>query len=170
MDAGLVITSKREVREYADRPLPDDVRRRILDAGRLAGSASNRQPWRFIVVEDPALRGRVAEAVFEPGNVHGAAFVVAVVVGGKGPVAFDAGRAAQNMMLFAWNEGIGSSPNGMPDPEAVGEMLGVAEGERPVIVLTFGYPARARDPEGRTPEEWSARANRKPLDELVRTV
>jgi nitroreductase len=169
MDALLALASKREVREYADRPVPDDVRRRILEAGRVAGSAQNRQPWRFLVLEDPELRKQVAETVFVPANVHGAPFAVAVVVSGKGPVSFDAGRAAQNMMLAAWSEGVGSSPNGMPDPDATGQLLGMGEDERPVILLTFGYPARPRDPESRSAEEWLARANRKPLDELVET-
>jgi nitroreductase len=169
VDAGLVIASKREVREYADRAVPDDVCRRILDAGRLAGSAQNRQLRRFVVVDSQQLRERLAELVFAPANVRGAAFVVAVVVRGKGPSAFDAGRAAQNMMLGAWNEGVGSSPNGMPDSEAGGKLLGIAEDERVAIVLTFGYPARPQDPTARTLEEWSEGANRKPLDELVET-
>jgi nitroreductase len=170
VDADLVIASKREVREYADRPIPEDVRRRILDAGRLAGSAQNRQLRRFVIVEDEGVRERLAESVYEPGNVRGAAFIVAIVVGGGGPLAFDAGRAAQNMMLAAWNEGIGSSPNGSTDHEAVGELLGVGENERTAIVLTFGYPAKPRDPASRTVEEWSRRAKRKPLDETLETL
>ena len=167
MDASLAVASKREVRDYSDEPVPDDIRRRILEAGRVAGSAANRQPWRFFVLEDDGLRERVAQTVFEPGNVLGARFTVAIVASGKGPLAFDSGRAAQNMMLAAWNEGVGSSPNGMPDPDATAELLGVREGERPVIILTFGYPAHPRDPEGRSLEEWLAQAKRKSLEELV---
>jgi nitroreductase len=169
MDAYLAIVSKREVRRYAERPIPADVRRRILEAGRVAGSAQNRQPWRFLVVEDADLRGEIAETVFAPDNVRGAQLVVAVVVAGKGPLAFDAGRAAQNMMLAAWSEGVGSSPNGMPDPDATGQLLGVEEGQRPLIILTFGYPIGGREPESRSPEEWLARAPRKPLAEIVTT-
>ena len=170
MDAALVIASKREVREYSDRAIPDDVRRRILDAGRLAGSAQNRQLRRFVVVESGELRERLAEDVFEPGNIRGAAFVVAIVVWGKGPTAFDAGRAAQNMMLAAWNEGVGSSPNGSPDPEGVGQLLDLGEDERVAITLSFGYPAKSRDPASHAVEEWSGRARRKPLEEVVDTV
>jgi nitroreductase len=166
----LAIASRREVREYERRPLPPEVERRILDAGRLAGSASNRQPWRFLVVEDAVRRDRLADRVFEPGNIRGAALVVAVVVSGKGPLAFDAGRAAQSMLLAAHDLGVGASPNGMSDSEAAAEVLGLPEGERPVIVLSFGYPARPRDPAGRSAEEWSERANRLPLDELVRRI
>jgi nitroreductase len=74
------------------------------------------------------------------------------------------------MLLAAWDEGVGGSPNGTPDADAVAVLLGLREGERPAIVLTFGYPAKPRDPASRTAEEWSARAGRKPLDELVERV
>jgi nitroreductase len=168
MDVRLAIASRRETRRYADRELPGEVVERILDAGRLAGSASNRQPWVFVVVEDPEVRARLAEQVFAPGNVLGAKLVVTIAASGKGPLAFDCGRAAQNMLLAAWNEGVGGSPNGMPDPEAAGRLLGLAEGERPYIVLTFGYPARPRDPESQTSDEWSSRANRRPLAQVLR--
>ncbi len=167
MDTFLAVASRREVRRYADRPIDDAVERRILEAGRVSGSSKNRQPWRFVVLEDPATRERAADAVWNGDNVRGAALVVAVVAGGKGPVQFDAGRAAQNMMLAAWNEGVGACPNGISDPEAMSEILGLGEDERFAIVLTFGYPARDADPAGRTPEEWLGRAGRRPLEEIV---
>jgi nitroreductase len=163
MDTWLAVASRREIREYADRELPGEVVRRILDAGRLAGSAKNRQPWRFLVVDDPQARTALAEAVYEPGNVRGAKLVVAVLAKGS----LDTGRAVQNMLLVAWNDGVGSCPNGLADPEAARAALGLAKGDELAIVLTFGYPARPRDASSRTPEEWSARANRKSLDELV---
>jgi nitroreductase len=166
MDTFLAIASRREVRVYADRPIPDEVVRRILDAGRLSGSAGNQQPWRFVLVSGEA-QAALADAVSEPGNVRGAALVVALVVGGKGPVSFDAGRCAQNMLLAAWNEGVGGSPNGVADRDAANAIVRVPEDQSIAIVLSFGYPARPRDPESRSAEEWSARARRKPLDELV---
>ena len=167
MDTFLAVASKREVREYAGRAIPADAVQRILEAGRVSGSSRNRQPWRFIVVESPSLRERLAGAVYAPGNVRGAALVVVIAIGGRGPVAFDAGRAAQNMMLTAWNDHIGSCPNGIPDPEAVAELLDLAEGERATIVLTFGYPAHTRDPQRHEAIEWVERADRKPFDEVV---
>src|SRR3954463_2386093 len=103
MDAFLAVVSKREVRRYDARPLDEDSSRRILEAGRVAGSAANRQHRRFVVLGD---RDAAAEAVYAPDNLRGATLVVAIVVAGKGPLAFDAGRAAQNMMLAAWSEGI----------------------------------------------------------------
>lgn len=170
METWLAIASRREVRDYASAPVPEEVERRILDAGRLSGSSQNRQQWRFVVVESAERREALADLVYTPGNVRGAQLVVAIAVGGKGPTSFDAGRCAQNMLLAAWDAGVGACPNGMPDDAAVAGLLGLREGERPAIVLTFGYPARARDPAARSAEQWSARAGRKPLAELVERV
>jgi nitroreductase len=170
MDTFLAIVSKREVREYEDRPLPEDVRRRILEAGRLAGSGANRQQRRFVALETREAVERAAEWVYEPSNLLGAALVVAIVVYGKGPTSFDAGRAAQNMMLAASNDGVGSSPNGVADAGRMAGLLELQDDERVAIVLSFGYPARRRDPESRPAEEWIARAARKPFDEIVSTL
>ena len=164
MDTLLAIASRREDRRYDDRPIPPEVERRILEAGRVAGSAANKQPWQFLVV-DPE---RLAETVYEPGNLLGAKLVVVILSTGKG--GFDIGRAAQNMMLAAWNEGVGSCPNGISDRSRVVDLLNLGDGDEPVIVLSFGYPARKRDPESRTPEEWIERANRKPFDEVVKRL
>ena len=166
MDTYLAIASKRDERRYDPRPVPGDVVERILDAGRLSGSAVNRQPWQFVVVEHGAAVEQLAEGVYAPQNVKGAALVIAVVT--RGTPAFDAGRACQNMMLAAWNEGVASCPNGLADQERAREVLGVAEDERVATVLSFGYPAIPRDPASRSPEEWSSRANRKPLKDVVR--
>jgi nitroreductase len=160
VDTYLAIASRREVREYTDDPIPDEIVHRILDAGRLAGSSRNTQQWEFVVVSD---KQALAAAVYAPGNVLGAALVVAVA-GSAFP--FDKARAAQNMMLAAWNDGVGSCPNGISDAEAAERIVGGPVG----IVLTFGYPAKPRDPNSRSAEEWSAGAKRKPFDEVVRFV
>ena len=164
MDAYLAIASKRDVRAYADRAIPDEVRLRILDSGRLTGNSRNRQLWEFVVVSGEA-QERLAEAVYAPENVRTAALVVAIV-GEAG--AFDVGRCAQNMMLGAWGDGVVSCPNGIRDAEAATEICG---GDVRAI-LSFGYPARpwSSANQSRTAEEWSARANRKALSDLVREV
>ena len=162
MDPYLAIASKRDERDYAETPVPAEVQQRILDAGRLTGSSKNRQPWEFVVVSGVA-RDRLAEAVYAPENIRSAALVAAVVGEASG---FDAGRCVQNMMLAAWGDGVVSCPNGVRDGEAAAEICG---GDVRAIV-SFGYPARPRDPESRSADEWSARANRKPLSELVREV
>ena len=161
MDVYLAIASKRDQRDYADTPIPDDVLGRILDAGRVSGSSRNSQRWEFVVVE--SAKEQLAETVYEPGNVQGAALVIAICGDAQG---MDVGRCAQNMMLCAWNDGVTSCPNGIRDPDAAAEVCG-AEVK---TVLTFGYPARPRDPQSRPAEEWSARAKRKSLDEVVRRI
>ena len=170
MDTFLAIVSRREVRAYADRQVPEEVQHRILEAGRVSGSSANKQQWRFVVVESQGAKQRVSETVYVPANLTTSAFSVAVVTYGKGPAGFDAGRTAQNMMLAAWNEGVGSCPNAWPDRAAARAALGAGEDEDPVIVVSFGYPAKPADPESRSPEEWIAAANRKPFDEIVETV
>jgi nitroreductase len=167
VDAYLAIASKREVRAYADRPLPDDAVRRLLEAGRVAGSSRNRQARRFVALRDRALIERAAQTVYASDNLLGAALAVAILVRGKGPTGFDAGRAAQNMMLAASSDGIGSCPNGVADPAALAAILGHGDDEQVATVLSFGYPARPVDPDSRTPEEWIARADRLAFDEVV---
>lgn len=169
METSLTIASKRDERAYADRALPPEIVDRILDAGRLTGSARNRQPWRFFVATDAGARERLSAAVYVPRTVAAAALVVTIAVraAGSGLAAFDAGRAAQNMMLAAWGEGVASCPNGVSDMDAARSVLGVDDDEAVVSVISFGEPARARDPERRTALEWSARANRLALADLV---
>ena len=161
MDTWLAIASRREVRDYAPTPIPDEVVHRILDAGRLTGSSSNSQQWEFVVVSDKVA---LAEAVYAPGNVLRATLVVAIA-GAARP--FDVGRASQNMMLAAWNDGVTSCPNGMPDAAATGEILGLGEDEHVINVISFGYPAGPRSPQDRPAEEWLASAKRKSFDEVV---
>ena len=160
MDAYLAIASRREVRDYAETPIPADVEHRILDAGRVSGSSQNAQNWEFVVVSD---KEALSQTVYAPSNVLGAQLVVAIAGTAK---QFDIARAAQNMLLAAWNDGVGSCPNGISDADAAERIVGAPVG----IVLTFGYPAKPRDPQSRSAEEWSARAKRKPFDEVVRRV
>jgi nitroreductase len=169
VDTFLAVASKRDWRSYADRPLPDQVATRILEAGRVTGSAMNRQPWTFVVVESEGRKQRLAEAVYAASNIRGAAFVVALVTPGGGNLV-DVGRAMQNMMLAAWNDGVVSCPNGMPDGEQAAEALGLEGDLKPVTVLSFGYPRRDLRPESRGAEEWLGEANRRSLDEVAERV
>ena len=74
------------------------------------------------------------------------------------------------MLLAAWNEGIASCPNGVADQEAACAVLGAGEEERVAIVLSFGVPEKPRDPGAHRADEWSRRANRRPLDDVVRRL
>jgi len=166
VDAYQAIVSKRDTRRYADRPVPADVEERVLQAGRISGSARNRQPWRFLVVESDEARDALAGAVYAPDNVRGARLVIAIVSSGG----MDTGRCAQNMMLAAWNDGVASCPNGIADADGARSALGLGEDDTIGTVLTFGYPAHGRTGESRPVDEWIARAERKLLDEIVSRV
>ena len=161
METWLTLASKRDVRDYAETPVPSDVERRILDAGRVSGSSRNTQRWEFVVVASK--RQELSECVYAPENVAGAQLVVAIVGEAAG---FDVGRASQNMMLAAWDAGVASCPNGIRDAEGAARICG---GEVKMI-LSFGYPAKPRDLGAHSADEWSARAKRAPFDELVRRV
>jgi nitroreductase len=169
VDTWLTVASKRDWRSYAGRPVPDDVQRRILDAGRLSGSSVNKQPWLFVVVESAEARERIAELVYAPENIRTCAFAVAIATE-DGKLPMDVGRALQNMMLTAWNDGVVSCPNGVKDRDAVAAALGLEGGFVPLNIPSFGYPKRDLAPESKSAEEWSAEANRKPLDDLVRRI
>ncbi len=170
MDTFLAIASRRDERRYQPQPFPPGVVTRLLDAGRLSGSSRNAQPWTFAVPESRDRIEQVAASVFVPENVLSAGLVIAILVKGKGPVLFDAGRAAQSMLLAAWADGIASCPNGISDLEAARNALAATEDEVPVIVLSFGLPERARDPESMSADAWSERANRKAMGEVVRRL
>jgi nitroreductase len=70
-------------------------------------------------------------------------------------------------MLVAWDAGVGSCPNGVSDPDAMREILGLSEDDRFAIVLSFGHPARPVDPGARSPEDWLQRADRRPLEDIL---
>ena len=161
MDTWLAIASRREVRDYTRRPIPDEVVHRILDAGRLAGSSQNKQQWEFVVVSD---KEALAAAVYAPGNVLGAHArrrdrrLGVPVRQGPRRAEHDARRLERRRRLVPERHQRRRSARS------------ASSARRSAIVLTFGYPAKPRDPNARTAEEWSARAKRKPFDEVVRYV
>jgi len=165
MDAYLAIVSLRVVHEYSDRPISDESLLRILEAGRSTGSSQNRQPWKFYVLRDPDQRSELAETVYAPENIRGCQAVIGVSTTGKGN--FDVGRVAQNMMLAAWNEGIGSCPNGANDIDAAKAKLTVTGEENLGAILSFGYPLRPWTPRADDVQGILRRVNRKQLDEIV---
>ena len=137
-----VIRTKRDTRAYAEQPIPEETLQRILQAGRMAGSSKNSQPVRFVVLRERARKEELAACGDFATHLPSAPVVVAVVLlPGGGP--FDAGRAAQNMMIAAWAEGITSCPTSMHRPECAAEVLGLPAEHRVAIVLPFGYPAES---------------------------
>ena len=170
MDAYLAVVAKREVREYTDRPVPEDVLAKILEAGRATGSAKNSQPWRFVVLKERQHRHDLADAIMAPRNLDRCNVAIAVVLLSE-RMRFDAGRVAQNMMVAAWALGVGSCPNSVrPDEHDRMRLdLGIPTESAVATIITLGYPAPGQPrPRSRTePERIVAKLNRLPLEELV---
>jgi nitroreductase len=159
MDAYTCIRTKRDTRTYQDRPIDRESLRHILQAGRMAGSAKNLQPWRFVILEDASQKRELAACGQFAQHIVSAPVVVAIVLP-EGGREFDSGRCAQNMMLAAWAEGITSCPVTMHDGDCALRVLGIPGGYRVSIVLAFGYPPPSGPQPRGTP--------RIPLEELVR--
>ncbi|MEM4239530.1 MAG: nitroreductase family protein, partial [Nitrososphaerota archaeon] len=154
-----LILSKRETRLYADKPVPDDVVFKVLEAGRLAGSAKNRQPWQFILVRDRQNLESLSRFGDFAAHLAKAAFAVVLLVPDKYVQdRFDAGRAAQNMMLAAHVLGLGSWPVTLHRMEEAKRFLNVPPELSIVVCVAFGYSAEG----GRR-----GRVARKPLQEIL---
>ena len=147
MTAWDAVHAKRAVREFADRPLDPGHLERILDAVRRAHSAKNLQRWAFVVVRDRD-RLRALSAVGPwAGHVAGAAVAVALVTpdprapGAPLSVTWDLGGAAAQMMLVAWELGVGSCPATVYEQDRAREILGYPDEMHCEYILSFGYPA-----------------------------
>jgi nitroreductase len=151
MDVWTAIRTKRMVRDFEDRPLAPEHLTRILDAGRHAGSSKNLQRWDFIAVEDRAILRELGQVGPYAAHIAGAAAAVALVT--PDPLAkdtplsitWDSGLAAENMLLQAWELGIGSCPATVYDHDKAREILGYPEDRFCGYILSFGYPKDAAE-------------------------
>jgi nitroreductase len=132
------------VRTYQDKPVPPNVVRRIVEAGRLTGSGMNGQPWRFIIVEDPDTLRRLGGLVRSGPYVAQAALAVVLAIEKTRFAVSDASRAIQSMILTAWSEGVGSNWVGFQGMTEVKALLGIPEDMDVLAILPFGYPTQAR--------------------------
>lgn len=134
------IITKRDLRVYTDKPIPDEVMHRILQAGRMAGSAKNFESNRLIVVTDQD----VQEAIAESGDFSSWIGTSAAVIGFASPAQemrmFDVGRQAQNMMVAAHAEGIGSCPITLQHADRARAAVGLPDDWAMPMVITLGYP------------------------------
>jgi nitroreductase len=143
------------VREFTDEPIKDHDLIQILDAARLCQSGKNLQPWYFIVIRDRStldalaelMKGDVDEAIMKRSHT-----AIAVISDPKSEFdVVDAGRAAQNMTLVAWELRVGSvfisgpePPERVPYRKKAKQLLGVPEPLNLVDLIVFGYPKRWR--------------------------
>src|SRR5262245_19024484 len=147
------------VRQYQDQPVPEATVRRIVEAGRLTGSAMNGQPWHFIVVQDRDTLRQLGHMARSGPYVARAplAIVVATDKSSRFGVS-DGSRAIQSMMLAGWADGVGSNWVGFGGLDEVKTLLKVPGTLDVLAIVPFGYPAQ---PVGR------GKKQRKPLRDIA---
>ena len=147
------------VRTYRDKPVPTAQVHRIVEAGRLSASASNKQPWHFVVVEDRATLRTVGEIMRTGPYTAESSFAIVVLIENENVLGVsDGSRAIQNMILTAWAEGIGSNWVGFGPLPKIEALLEVPKTHHALAVVPFGYADRKL---GR------GRKKRKPLGEVA---
>ena len=143
MDTFEAIRTMLAVRRYRDQPGPEATLRRVVEAGRLTGSAKNLQPWHFIVIQDHQTLQKLGTLARTGAHVAQAAAAVVILID-KSPFAVsDASRAIQSMLLAAWADGVGSNWVGFGGLEEVKTLLGVPARLDLLAILPLGYPAGA---------------------------
>lgn len=146
------------VRNYRTEKIPAEVVTRIVEAGRLTGSSRNQQQWDFIVIQEPETLKRLGGLASTGSFIANAPLAIAIVVP-EAPVGYiDGARAAQDMMLAAWEAGVGSNWVGNVNTNAIKELLDVPDDRMIVTILPFGYPTQ---PVGK------GKKKRKPLAEVA---
>jgi len=160
------IRARRNVREFAGRPVADEHLDQILEAGRRAPSSQNWQPWDFILVTDRDPLAELSKVAPGAGHVAGAAAAIALVAPvpaderERNRVHYDLGQATMNIMLAAADLGIGSGHAGAGDQDLARKVLGFPDGKFCPYLVSLGYPA------GR-PLRPIQHPNRRPFGEVV---
>lgn len=145
-------------RRFGDTQIPDDVVRQIVEAAHLTASASNAQPWHFIVVQNRETLTRLGQ-IARTGPYISQAPMAIVVATENSPLAVsDASRAIQSMILTAWSRGVASNWVGFHGFDAVKPLLGIPENLDVLAIVPFGYPVTSAN---------VGKKNRKPLGEVV---
>jgi nitroreductase len=158
MDTFTCIRTRREIRSFTDRPITDDSLLRILEAGRLAPSSKNSQPWHFVVIRDKAKLMKISELTPTGKHLAQAPLAIAVLMDGAKMPEVDGARAIQNMVLAAWDIGIGACWVTNFYEDAVKDLLGAPQRMKLVSVIPFGYP---------TEPKTSRKKMRKSLNEII---
>jgi nitroreductase len=147
METWDALRARRNVRQYEPRPISAPDLDRVLEAGWRAPSASNRQPWDFVVVTDREELEALSTVWQGAGHVAGSAATIALLL--SEPESdrhrlmnqYDLGQATMAMMLAAADLGIGSGHSAVGDQEAARRILGAPEDREIAYLLALGYPA-----------------------------
>jgi nitroreductase len=148
------------VREYQPTPVPDDVVLQIVEAARLTGSSRNTQQWHFVVLRERDNLRRLGTLASTGPYIANAALAIAILVPERPGGYIDGARAAQDMMLAAWDAGVGSNWVGNANTPEIRQLLQAPDDRMVLTILPFGYPAK---PVG------AGKKERKPLAEVAST-
>lgn len=173
-----LIKSRQSDRKYSEKPVEKDKLNRILEAGRMAPSACNAQPWKFIVVDNPELLGKLAEAASAKllgMNMFVAQAPLMIVIVRESPnftskigatiknkdySLIDIGIASENICLQAKAEGIGSCMLGWFDEKMVKNILEIPRSKRVELIITLGYSMSDKREKRRKPAEETVAYNK----------
>ncbi|NLW49633.1 MAG: nitroreductase [Candidatus Brocadiaceae bacterium] len=164
MDFHDVLRRRRSVRAYRADPVDEETLGRVLEAARIAPSAANRQPWRFLVIREAELRTRLLDAYSQPWFAEAPIVICACArpaeawqrSDGKNYSDVDVSIAMEHLILAAAAEGLGTCWIGAFKPDRLRQVLGLPDDLEPVALTPLGYPA-----------EEPAQRPRKPLQEIV---
>ncbi|MHA1477305.1 MAG: nitroreductase family protein [Promethearchaeota archaeon] len=136
------LKDRRSIRSYLDKKISDKEVEMILEAGRWTPSASNKQPWEFLVIRNKEILREISKKAFYGRHIKRAPLAIAIV--GKiklNPNYYiqDTSLASMNMMLMAWSLGIGTCWTGALKRDAVKELLGLEENDYLLTILPMGY-------------------------------
>lgn len=140
MDVFEAVETLLAVRSYKDYPIPGEIVTRILEAGRLTASAMNKQPWDFVVVQKGQTLQRLGELASTGGYIAQAPLAIAIAVPDSTLGHIDGARAAQDMMLVAWQAGVGSNWVGNVNRPEIKELLNLPPERMVLAIIPFGYP------------------------------
>ena len=155
----LEILDRRSIKQFKSKPIEKDKLERVLEAGRLAPSAKNRQEWRFIVLQKEQLREKVKEAAFGDEKVGQAPAIVAlcttnveyIMPNGQLSYPIDLAFAAAFMVLQAVSEGLGTCCLSTFDEQMIRDLITVPYSMRVVLLILLGYPEAIPEPSPRKP-------------------
>ncbi|MDF2435540.1 MAG: hypothetical protein JWP44_5173 [Mucilaginibacter sp.] len=147
METWDAIRARRNIRTFAERPIPPDQLDRVLEAGRRAPSGRNRQPWDFVVVTDRKQLQQLATVWRGGGHVAGSAATIEKILpddedaGVRERDRYDAGQTTMAMMIAAADLGIGSGHSAVGDHTRAQEILGFPEDRYAAYLIALGFPA-----------------------------
>ena len=157
------LKGRRSIRSFQDKPIKEKELEMILEAGRWTPSASNRQPWEFIVVRNKEILKKLSKTAFYGSFIKTVPLLIGIVAKTKTSPKWyliDTSLVSMHMMLMAWSLGIGTCWIGSMNREKAKEIIGLGENDHLLTILPFGYI------EGEIPEHTS----RKPLKKIVKII